>query len=410
MNNQARVFCHQLATVTISGILVVIVFVSLIDPYNLYDWFKLDGINTKKPDSTRYLEEIKLTQASRLHPDLIILGNSRAEIGFDPESPSLVEQGYSAFNLAIRGSSISVSSRQLSYLLDKGIKPKKILIALDFVDFMSSSKQASENNNSFLQEKIKYPIDDWFWQFDSLFSISSIKDSITTLLIQNNPEAPSLTERGFNPLKEYLAAARNEGYYVLFRQRAEENLKTYLKKSTVQFDKSDFFYFRQILKNAASINSEVIVVIYPYHAQILALFEQLGFLPVFNQWKAEILNEMESISPLASGNISLLDFSGFAEQQCERIPAKGDLLSSTKWYWEAGHFKNALGDIVIKNSLTLSADTPHSSSIPSSFGTRLIKTNLVANQDRIRIEREACFKNYPELFEEAQLLIGSLRN
>lgn len=410
MNNQARVFCHQLATVTISGILVVIFFVSLIDPYNLYDWFKFNGINIKKPDSTRYLEEIKLTQASRLHPDLIILGNSRAEIGFDPESPSLLEQGYTAFNLAIRGSSIAVSSRQLKYLLDKGIKPKKIIIALDFVDFMSSPQQEPKKNNNFSQE-IKYPVDDWFWQFDSIFSINSIKDSITTLLIQNNPEAPSLTERGFNPLKEYLTAARNEGYYVIFQQRAEENIKNYLKKSTGKFDKSDFFYFRQILINADSINSKVIVVIYPYHAQILAFFEQLGFLPTFNQWKAEILNEVERISPTATGNISILDFSGFGEKQCERIPAKGDLLSSTKWYWEAGHFKNSLGDIVINNALSQSRkDIADLSSVPSSFGTKLIKTNLIANQERILKEREECFKKYPKLFEDSQLLVDSLRN
>lgn len=410
MINQAKRFCYQLAAVTVSGILIVIFFVALVDPYDLYSWFKIDGINNKKPDSTRYLEEIKLTQASRLNPNLIILGNSRSEIGFDPESPALLEQEYSAFNLAIRGSSLAASSRQFNYLLSKGIKPRKILIALDFVDFLSSSKLPSNNTNSFLQKKIEYPVDDWFWKFDSLFSMTSIKDSITTLIIQKDPEAATLTERGFNPLKEYLAAARNEGYFVLFRQRAEENAKIYLKKSSNLLDKRDFFYFREILKNASSIDCEVIVVIYPYHAQILALFEQLGLLSVFNDWKTEIINEVDSISTLAPAKISVVDFSGFGEHQCERIPVKGDHQSSTQWYWEAGHFKSALGDIIIKNSLALASDIPHSPSNASSFGTKLIRTNLAANQERMLRERENCFKSYPELFDDAKLLIESLRN
>ena len=140
MTNKARGFCILLVATIISWAFLVIVFVVVIDPYNLYNWFKYEGINTKKPDTTRYLEEIKLTEAKHLNPDLIILGNSRAEIGFDPQSSYLINHGYSAFNLAIRGSSISTSYRQLNQLIDKGIKPKKILIALDFIDFLSPLK------------------------------------------------------------------------------------------------------------------------------------------------------------------------------------------------------------------------------------------------------------------------------
>jgi hypothetical protein len=43
--------------------------------------------------------------------------------------------------------------------------------------------------------------------------------------------------------------------------------------------------------------------------------------------------------------IVLVDFSGFCQYNCERIPALHEVRASNKWYWEAGHFKKALGDI-----------------------------------------------------------------
>ncbi len=384
MTSKTKYFCLWLAATTVSGIFVVIFFSVVIDPYNLYNWFKYDGINTKKPDTTRYLEEIKLTEAIKLNPNLIILGNSRAEIGFNPESPYLVDHGYSAFNLAIRGTSIFTSTRQLNYLINKGIKPKKILIALDFVDFLSMLQAVPNKNLNPLISNKPTPIEKWFWRLDSLFSITTIKDSIITLLIQNNPEAPSLTERGFNPLKEYLSIARNEGYYVLFRQRAEETTKSYLKKSTRYLDKNDFLYFQEIIKSAISIDSQVIVIIYPYHAQILALLEYAGLLPLFSDWKSEIINELD-LAKESTGysKFDVIDFSGYGEYQCESIPSKGDLRDTTKWYWEAGHFKSELGNIVIEHALS-SSTPPH-----SNFGIKLQKSNLAENQVRMFTEREA---------------------
>ncbi len=407
ITSKTKYFCLWLAAITISGIFLVVFFAVVIDPYNLYNWFKYEGINTKKPDTTRYLEEIKLTEAIKLNPNLIILGNSRAEIGFDPESPYLIDQGYSAFNLAIRGTSIFTSTRQLNYLLNKGVKPKKILIALDFIDFLSPLKIKENNISPHLLETAPATIDQWLWRFDSLFSITTIKDSITTLLIQNNPEAASLTERGFNPLKEYVSAARNEGYYVLFRQRAEENTKNYLKKSSQHLDKTDFLFFQEILKSAISTDSQVIVIIYPYHAQILALLEYAGLLPLFSEWKSEIIDQLNLVKESSGySKFEVLDFSGYGEYQCESIPSKGDLRSTTKWYWEAGHFKSELGNIVIENSLRSSTNPP----LPhSNFGKKLQKSNLVQNQERMFIEREACINTHPAIFNEAKLLIDSAR-
>jgi len=52
---------------------------------------------------------------------------------------------------------------------------------------------------------------------------------------------------------------------------------------------------------------------------------------------------------LPQGNkaIFLWDFSQFNDYTEEAIPAKGDRQAKMRWYWEAGHFKKELGDLVL---------------------------------------------------------------
>ncbi len=406
INLQAKNFLNWLVGAMLCGAMTVTVFVICIDPYNLYGWFKRDGINSVKPDLSRYLEEIKLTQAANLNPDTLIFGNSRAEIGFDPESPALIRRGFSAYNLAIRGTSIALSNRQLDYLLHKGLKPKRLFIAVDFGDFISAGGHSSSNPQPVTAAiTTDFPVEHWPWHFDSLFSITSIKDAVRTLLIQNDNEAATMTRRGFNPLREYQAMARNEGYFVLFRQRAEDNAKNYRKKAMGKFDRTDLGYLRAMLKKAVDVGSEVIVIIYPYHAQLLILFEELGLLPSFAQWKNEIVAETERFSKLPGApQIRVVDFSGYGIRQCEPIPGKDDLRSVTQWYWEAGHFKKALGDIVLERALALAAEPLIAPQDKSKFGINLSGINLALNSERMADEKNKCAETYPQLFKETKAL------
>ena len=51
---------------------------------------------------------------------------------------------------------------------------------------------------------------------------AELLDALETLRIQRTRFPASLTVRGFNPLADYESVAAQEGYYALFRQRAEE--------------------------------------------------------------------------------------------------------------------------------------------------------------------------------------------
>ncbi|SFO29944.1 hypothetical protein [Nitrosospira briensis] len=396
---------------TLTGIALVVALVVIVDPYDQYRVVARPGFNLIKPGLTRHQSEIKLTQAVEMRADALILGHSRAEVGFDPEAPVFVRQGLSAYNLAIPGAGISNARGQVEYLHQIGIKPKVVVLGVEFLDFMEAPQNAASTISHQRPANDRHPVTHWFWRFDSLFSLGSVKDTIRTLLIQYDNEAAIMTSRGFNPLNEYGPIMRREGYYPLFRQRAQENTKTYLKKAKGSLSSADFDHLRAILDIAAESGSDVKLIIYPYHAQILALFEETRLWSSFWKWKDLLVREVSAAKQRHPGTrIALFDFSGYGNYNCEKIPAKGDRTTGTRWYWEAGHFKKELGDIVLESVFSNSADTFQMINVeqdkPDTFGFQLNESNTILNLRRIYQERSRCMKSYPALFGEAIELVA----
>jgi hypothetical protein len=75
--------------------------------------------------------------------------------------------------------------------------------------------------------------------------------------------------------------------------------------------------------------------------------------------------------------VEVWDFSGVAPETLEAIPAKGDRQTRLTNYWEAGHFKKELGDLVIDRLLGKQ----------SNFGIKLNSGNidnwLVEDRNRV---------------------------
>lgn len=392
--------------------LFLIAFVIIVDPYNQYSIIQQQKFNLIKPALERYQNEIKLTQVKRLKPDVLILGNSRTQIGFNPDAPVFNQRGLLAYNLGIPGIGIKTVYEQLLYLKKNDISPQLIIVGLDFLDFVNLSSQQESDvsiNSSQLYVEQQSKLEDWFWQFDSIFSLASVRDAFRTLTIQNNDEAAIITPHGFNPLNDYKPIARTEGYYKLFQQRAQENVKVYLKKAKGSLSLTSLSYLQALLNLIKEDNSKIKLVIYPYHAQILALFEKANLWSLFDQWKYLVVNELVNMHHYST-QVELYDYSGYSFYHCERIPPKEDLLTTTQWYWEAGHFKKELGDIILEEILRNNGTTfsqaisiNHSQTL---FGMRLFDQNsFVLNQSRINQQRLMCESSYPELFADAAILV-----
>lgn len=400
-------FLRLILIVVVSGVFAAIAIVIVIDPYRLYRVVEIAGINQIKPQPDRYQEEIKLSNARQLKATALIFGNSRAEYGLNPDYEGFAKAGLSGYNMALSGTKMGTTKRDLAYLRSIGQKPEFIILGVDFLDYLvDASKPPLPSTSASKVIDNPHDVTGIKWQFDALFSLTSVSDAIKTIRIQKNTEAETISSRGLNPLHEYEKFAREEGYYAIFQQRALEYAKTFSHKPhDLRYPQTDsspeLDGLRATLAMIAADSSEAHIIIYPYHAQILALFDQVGLWPAFEAWKKILLTEVNAANKTyPNAQLTLWDFSGYGAAQCETIPAKGDTTSITKWYWEAGHFKQSLGDVILghlleKRTHRIAEDT---------FGTQLREDNFLENQIRIQTEKVACSHTYPLVFIQAETL------
>lgn len=398
----AQSFAHYIlwtGAIVAAASLLVTLFVGLVDPYRLFGMPDIEKFNRIKPMPEQYREQIKLVLAKALRPNAILLGNSRIEVGFDPKSPQLGAHGYSAYNLALAGTDLAVAQRMFEQFRLEAVTPSMAVVGVEFLDFLAkpaAAPGAPAKHDGWLPS--------WQWRFDTLFSMKALSDAWRTLLLQTAPYPETMTQRGQTPLHEYNMHARREGYHLLFQQRAQENARNLLRKSPTLYGadghSESIERLHHMLGTLAADGTEVNLVIYPYHAQLMAMFDEAGLQTVMEEWKSLLVGEVEAVrSRYPKARITLWDFSGFGAVQCEPIPAPGDTLSTTRFYWEAGHFKSSVGELIQQRILGGAG----------AFGVALKKDNLQQNRQRIASERADCASAHPEIFAAARTLIGAAR-
>ncbi|MDX8121538.1 hypothetical protein SKZ59_07140 [Janthinobacterium sp. GMG2] len=386
-----RLYLLTMLLLLVSGAIIVCAFVLIVDPYGVYGIVRRDHFNAVKPGLTRYQSQIKQEHALRLRPQFIILGNSRAEIGFDPRASALAALG-AGYNLAIPGTGLATSASQFAQLRQAGVKPHTVIVGMEFIDFLNPAVAPAARQAPAAAAPAHGRAD---WRFDALFSLASVKDAVHTLRIQHDGEAATMSADGFNPLLDYGAHARRDGYHKMFAQRARESAANLGRKSTRGLAAEDFQLLRTFLLAMAATQADIKLVIYPYHAQMLAMFEDAGLWPLFEEWKAQLVLAIGEVRARYPGaRISLTDFSGYGAYNCEPIPAANERSKATRWYWEAGHFKKALGDIVLRRVMSAQETAPDG----GQFGMPLDDANLEANRARIAQERGSCVAAQPGLF------------
>ena len=388
-------YLSTLVLVLLSGACLVCAFVYIVDPYNLYGVVRRENFNAVKPGLERYQSQIKHEHALRLQPRFIILGNSRAEIGFDPRAAAFGPLHGDGYNMGIPGTGMATAVSQFTQLAQAGVKPRTVIVGLEFIDFLKPAVAPPPRTEA---PSGHVP---GFWRFDTLFSLASVKDAVKTPLIQHDRAAFIIVPSGLNPAQDYAAQAVRDGYYKVFKFRAQKSAARFVKQSKTEFADGDFQVLHDFLLAMSATQADIKLVVYPYHAQMLTLFENAGLWPLFEQWKQQLVQEVAAVKKEnPSASISVTDFSGFGPYNCEPIPTQQQRHASTRWYWEAGHFKKALGDLVMQRVMTLKDGAPDD----GQFGMPLSSVTLAANRARIAAERSACVAAQPEMFEFSKKL------
>jgi len=391
-------FTAWCAAVVGTGVLLVTGVVAVVDPYHLYGFVDSPKLNHVKPLPEQYREQIKLAQATAVRPDLIMLGNSRVEVGLDPDSPQMSAHGRTAYNMGLSGTNLTTSERMYAQLRERAAPAAMAVIGVEFLDFLVNPQETPAPAAASAPSP-------WQWRFDTLFSIKSLTDALRTVRLQKAADPETMTARGQTPLRNYNQFARQEGYYAIFQQKAGDNAKSFVRKPhnlfVVGTDRSvSIDGLRTLLDTMARDRTEVHLVIYPYHAQLMAMLEEAGLQSTMEDWRRMLVREADAVrARYPNARINVWDFSGYAGARCERIPGPGDTRTATQWYWEAGHFKSTLGERILQR--ILGGET--------AFGVRLGADTLDANGQRIAAERAQCAGDYPQVFAGARDLIEKAR-
>lgn len=354
----------------------------VVDPYGVFGMPDLAEINVVKPRAGQRGWLAKVYRIQQTRPKALILGNSRAEVGFDPEHTDWPVAMRPVVNAALPGTGPS-TARDLFALALRTSNPQLVVLGLDFLDFRTAPDASPEAPPSAPDPfEPSRQLRDYR---DVLISSSALRDSIVTVLAQRDPYSRDLTRLGFNPMRDHVRIAKSEGYEVLFAQKDLDNVRNYTRGPKSIFvsgtKMSDAFSsLRQILEVAHAGNVDLRLVIYPYHARILELFHATGLWPAFEDWKRSLVLSVErhrATHPMA--RVTLWDFSGYSAITSEAVPpgrlARGDM----RWYWEAGHFKKSTGDRVLKQVLAASH---------TGDGVILTSSNVETEIERIHIERQ----------------------
>ena len=358
--------------VTVALLAAVALLNIVVDPYGLYRIVDAPGFNAIKPKSGPHGSMVKAYQVVRVAPRALILGNSRAEVGFDPERFARLVDRRPAFNLALPGTGPSTTLAVLQHAIavdtaGRGPKIEAVVWGVDFPDFLTDPKTPGSTAYAAPDRRLLVGPDGAAnparaWQHardlgEATLTLGALFDSAQTLASQRNAYAADLTPLGFNPMRDYVKIAADEGYWGTFRQKDLDNTRAYLRRPTAIFDASgrtspDLTDLRRALDVCRRHHVALTLVIYPIHAHLLEIIRLTDHWTAFEAWKRAVVAIVAEEARASGGApFPLWDFSGFHRYATEPVPKPGDRRTAMQWYWEAGHFKRELGDKVLDRAL-----------------------------------------------------------
>lgn len=335
-----------------------------VDPYRLYGTPTVAGWTALKPRIETHYFMSKLHQLERVRPNTLLLGNSRVEVGLDPRSGQWRASDRPVYNAALAGRGLRASLDMLRDAI-AAHPPRTVVLGLDFMDFLQRpdplpppAPPVRVDERRLLVDgegkpNPERPLQLWRDRLATTLTIDAILDSLATLFEQDPRYGGTITPLGFNPLHEYRAFSRQQGYDALFAQWNRVYVARYRERPAPDFAEprryASFRYLEEIMALCRSHAIRLLMFIHPYHADYLEMLREDALWPSFVAWKRALVKVTAAEMP--AGWNDLFDFSGYNAFTTEPVPPPGDRRTAMRWYWEAGHYKSALGEVMLARML-----------------------------------------------------------
>jgi hypothetical protein len=390
---------HFLGVLAVAFLLVCTLgagFNYVVDPYGLFGTHRIPGFNELKPTASERVRVIKPYMASRAKAKVVIGGNSRPEMGLNPQSACWQSADQPVFNIGIPGADVFMQTRYAQHAVESG-KAHLVLFGVDFLDFLVDASIPTGDINwdrlgKSFEGRLNPDTKDELGThmslqkaediFSGLFSLVALGDSIMTVTSQRDKDSATRLENGFNPGLDYRPIIRNEGQAVLFRQKNLEVRKRLRQKNLGVLDSRGqgtmpLEALRRFLEWSKTRGIDVVLFVNPYHSDYLVQIEMAGKWSLFEDWKRQLTMTAEEYS------VPLWDFNAFDQYSTESPPSPNDKYSMLHWFWEPAHYRHELGDLMLASMLDRQCGGNHT---PRKFGAKITRTSLQSHLDKLRAD------------------------
>ena len=333
----------------------------LVDPYQIGTGPAWPRFNEVKFRSHTNVRQAKAINVKRLKPHAVVLGNSRADIGMDPNHAALLTHGNS-YNLAIPASDMVETLRYYRGAVQAQPDLKTVVLGIDLVAFAP---------NRYLRS-LDAEVDAYLDPGPVLYPTMEVTASHRALLASGLTVVGNLSGA---PVREnYLSSGRldrrnppgmsTEAAFALHLKQVYLGQEGWY--SAYQTAPEQMTAFRDLVRDCKARGIELKVFISPAHALQWEAIHLAGQWAAFEQWKREVA----AITPV-------WDFSGYNSVTTE------PLTSATRNYIESSHYLPHVGRWVLDRMFGYP-----SPQLPADFGVLLAPDGLDEHFSRIREQRQ----------------------
>jgi hypothetical protein len=347
MSEPAR-FCFKwLGSLAILFALIA-AFDALVDPYDVMGAPRIAGFNQFKVNAPFHTALAKLYQVRRFHPTTVIVGGSVANIGLDPESPLWPAAMRPVYNFGVPSMGVEGSYEALKYAAAKG-RIRNAFVILQFETFLASH-QETEGRTIPADPSSVPRLEDYLL---SMFTLSALKDSVSTVIHQWDPVPLDLAPDGAIGESGFRRTVQRDGQGEVFALSEDIEATDLGKLTALHAPLNDSIpklsYVRDIMDFCDAYGIALVFVLPPAHVTDLEMIDRAGIWNVYELWLRSIAT---AVATHRGGPIPLWDFGGYTPYTTEPAPAKGNKTTQTIWFWDVLHFKRKLGDLLLSRLLT----------------------------------------------------------
>jgi hypothetical protein len=315
------------------------------DPYGMQWSPSLEGVNAQKTEAENRGRLIKPLRVAEVTPEILLVGNSRVEIGIPAESEAFA--GKSVYNLGLPGVTIDIQLRNANTQLKTNPHLQRLILTLDFRNFLfnySKIQNLDDLAQHYAPQDSNFEDKVTFYS-SILFSLDSLNSGVKTLFKQGSLNN-DISFAGTNSAGTYQAVIKNEGLNVLVGHQLSE-LHKKLLRSHVSYQGKAFQqnYGIELLDTFLTEHSDnqvrISLMINPYHYSYLHVLKETGHWQNFLNWKEEL-----ALLADKHKRIEFYDFSLFNQYTTE-IMNLNTPRKPMNWFWEPAHYRPEYGDMIL---------------------------------------------------------------